>query len=216
MDYQNRVGSKKGSGGVADDAETNEYRRERLRKLLMSKINIDADPYVVRNRMGVLECRLCFTTHMSEGSYITHTHGKKHQMNLMRRAEMEKKKQKDQEEEVVGGISDVPKRRFVKIGRPAYKITKIRDPVSLKKGITVHLKYERIKEGVSPRYRLMSSFEQKKEEQDPLFQYLIVSGEPYENVAFKIPSDPVDLHTGSTWDFWDPDTKEYFVQLLYK
>ena len=32
MDFQNRVGSKVGSGGVASSSETNRARRERLRK----------------------------------------------------------------------------------------------------------------------------------------------------------------------------------------
>ncbi|QPG72779.1 hypothetical protein FOA43_000080 [Brettanomyces nanus] len=213
MDYQNRVGSKKGSGGVAGDAETNQYRRERLRKLLLSKIDIDSDPYVVKNRAGVLECRLCLTTHFSEASYVTHTHGKRHQLSLMRRAD--KKKEQATGEQTVTGISDIPKKKFVKIGRPAYKITKIRDPVTAQKGLVFRLQFPKIKLDVKPRYRLMSSFEQSVEKPDSKYQYLIVGGEPYENVAFKISSDSIDLREGRTWDFWDRDIKEYYIQLFY-
>ncbi|EEB97389.1 hypothetical protein MPER_03303, partial [Moniliophthora perniciosa FA553] len=40
MDYQNRVGSKFGSGGVAGASETNVDRRERLRKLALETIDL--------------------------------------------------------------------------------------------------------------------------------------------------------------------------------
>ncbi|VEU21349.1 DEKNAAC102374 [Brettanomyces naardenensis] len=151
---------------------------------------------------------------MSESSYLAHTHGRRHQMNLMKRAEADKKKQAIQEERTLG-ISDIPKKKFTKIGRPAYKVSKIRDLVTLQKGLVLHLQYQKINSDVKPRYRLMSPFEQTVEEPDPKFQYLVVSGEPYENVAFKIPSDPIDMANGRIWDFWDPDTKEYFVQFFY-
>ena len=41
MDFQNRVGSKVGSGGVASTSETNRDRRERLRQLAMETIDIN-------------------------------------------------------------------------------------------------------------------------------------------------------------------------------
>lgn len=61
----------------------------------------------------------------------------------------------------------------------------------------------------------MSSFEQDVEPSDPKFQYIIISGEPYENIGFKVPSFKVDLKADKTWEFWDRDTKEYFIQILF-
>ncbi|KAG0686763.1 hypothetical protein C6P40_003412 [Pichia californica] len=214
MDYQNRVGSKIGGGGIAGTAETNQYRRERLKNLLQSKINISSDPYVFKNHLGVLECKLCLTTHMTESSYITHTTGRRHQLNLMRRAEAEKKKNnQDKDEENKEEL--IEKRHWKTIGKPIYKVSKIRDPVSLSKGLIVLLRLDKIKANVKPLYRFMSAFEQKKEETDLSYQYLIISAEPYENIAFKIPSDTIDLSNGRTWDYWDPDTKEYCIQFFY-
>jgi hypothetical protein len=40
MDFQNRVGSKVGSGGVASASESNRDRRERLRALAMETIDL--------------------------------------------------------------------------------------------------------------------------------------------------------------------------------
>ncbi len=40
MDFQNRVGSKVGSGGVASAAETNRDRKERLRLLALETIDL--------------------------------------------------------------------------------------------------------------------------------------------------------------------------------
>lgn len=40
MDFQNRVGSKVGGGGVASWSETNRQRKERLMKLAMETIDL--------------------------------------------------------------------------------------------------------------------------------------------------------------------------------
>jgi hypothetical protein len=45
-DFQNRAGSKPGSGGVAGFSEANVDRRERLRKLALETIDLNKDPYV--------------------------------------------------------------------------------------------------------------------------------------------------------------------------
>jgi splicing factor 3A subunit 2 len=42
----------------------------------------------------------------------------------------------------------------------------------------------------------MSTYEQKKEPIDSRYQYLLVAGEPYETIAFKIPSAPIDFEEG--------------------
>ncbi|KAK4337141.1 hypothetical protein RND71_043359 [Anisodus tanguticus] len=86
MDYQHRPGGKTGSGGVASASESNRDRRERLRQLALETIDLQKDPYFMRNHLGTYECKLCLTLHNNEGSYLAHTQGKKHQSNLARRA----------------------------------------------------------------------------------------------------------------------------------
>jgi hypothetical protein len=51
----------------------------------METIDITKDPYFMKNHLGSYECRLCLTLHTNEGSYLSHTQGKKHQTNLQRR-----------------------------------------------------------------------------------------------------------------------------------
>ena len=51
MDFQNRVGSKTGGGGVAGWSESNRDRKERLKKLAMETIDINK----VRATKAVLE-----------------------------------------------------------------------------------------------------------------------------------------------------------------
>ena len=50
MDFQNRVGSKKGGGGVASESQANADRRERLRKLALETIDLSKDPYFLKVR----------------------------------------------------------------------------------------------------------------------------------------------------------------------
>lgn len=85
MDFQDRVGSKFGGGGLAGANEAAVDRQERLRKLALETIDLAKDPYILRNHLGGLECRLCLTLHTNEGSYLAHTQGKKHQTNEQQR-----------------------------------------------------------------------------------------------------------------------------------
>ncbi|KAI1882854.1 hypothetical protein AGOR_G00239190 [Albula goreensis] len=123
MDFQHRAGGKTGSGGVASSSESNRDRRERLRQLALETIDINKDPYFMKNHLGSYECKLCLTLHNNEGSYLAHTQGKKHQTNLARRAAKEAKEAPAQPapEKV-----KVEVKKFVKIGRPGYKVTKQR------------------------------------------------------------------------------------------
>jgi len=236
MDYQNRVGSKFGGGGVAGASETNVDRRERLRKLALETIDITKDPYILRNHLGSLECRLCLTLHTNEGSYLAHTQGKKHQTNLARRAA---KDMKETQLLVAPAPSNIQRKHFVKIGKPGYRVTKVRhridydaygnivprgDPTSVtsiaKEGLLVQVHLPHIKEGVKPRKRVMSAWEQKKEQANRTYQYLIVAAEPYETVAFRIPAREIEseLDDDSEWNWsrWDPDTKEYSFQFMFR
>merc|ERR1712194_608024 len=121
---QNRVGHKFGTMGPATDQEVAMDRRERLRKLALETWDLSKDPYFLRNHLGSYECKLCLTLHTNEGSYLAHTQGKKHQINLARRAAKEKQD---------ATIQPQPKtslgpKKTVKIGRPGYRVTKERDP----------------------------------------------------------------------------------------
>ena len=87
IDFQNRHGSKPGSGGEASGQQSAIDRRERLRKLALETVDITKDPYFMTNHTGSYECRLCLTLHPNEGNYLAHTQGKRHQENLKRRGE---------------------------------------------------------------------------------------------------------------------------------
>lgn len=52
MDFQNRPGGKTGGGGVASWSETNRDRRERLRQLALETIDLQKDPYFMKNHLG--------------------------------------------------------------------------------------------------------------------------------------------------------------------
>lgn len=52
MDFQNRAGGKTGGGGVASWSETNRDRRERLRQLALETIDLNKDPYFMKNHLG--------------------------------------------------------------------------------------------------------------------------------------------------------------------
>lgn len=212
MDFQNRVGHKTGSGGPATDQEVAFDRRERLRKLALETIDLSKDPYFLRNHLGSYECKLCLTLHTNEGSYLAHTQGKKHQINLARRAAKEKQ---DATIAPQPQTSSGP-RKTVKIGRPGYRVTKERDPDSQQKALLFEIEYPEAASSFKPRHRFMSSFEQKVEAPDSAFQYLLFACEPYETIAFKVPNMQVDKDGSKFYSNWDKQRKVFTMQIFFK
>lgn len=208
-------------GGVASESQTNLHRRDRLRKLVSEQIDISKDPYVMQNHLGYFECRLCLTSHTTDGSYLSHTQGKRHQQNLAKRgALVAREGPRDQTRENgrdVTGSNKIQVRKHIKIGRPGYKITKIKDPLTKQLGLLFQISFPEIGTAVKPRYRFMSAFEQKIDlPSDKRFQYLLIAAEPYETVAFKIPVKELDQHPTKFWNHWDADRKDYVIQVMFK
>eukprot|EP01066_Platyproteum_vivax_P011072 Platyproteum_vivax@DN5011_c0_g1_i1.p1 len=211
MDFQNRVGHKTGSGAPASAQDIALDRKERLRRLALETIDLNKDPYLMRNHLGHFECKLCLTLHTTEGSYLSHTQGKKHQINLARRAAKEKS-------DMV--IAPAPKKtavkHTVKIGRPGYRVTKQRDPESLQRALMFEIEYPEIENNFKPRHRFMSAYEQRVETPDSKFQYLLFAAEPYETIAFKVPNMEIDRTDGKVFQNWDDAKKIYTLQVFFK
>lgn len=218
MDFQNREGSKPGSGGVASFQDQEISRRERQRLLALEVIDLAKDPYFMKNHLGSYECKLCLTLHSNEGSYLSHTQGKKHQDNLKRRAA------RDQQQQQHGPSSSITTtttttqlKSFVKIGRPGFKIIKIKDPILNQLGLLIQIHYPQIAEGQKPLVRFMSAYEQRIETPDKNYQYLLVAAEPYETIAIKIQSSEIDKRQEDRfWTYFDADIKLYTIQLMFR
>jgi len=213
MDFQHRPGGKTGSGGVASWSDANRDRRERLRQLALETIDLQKDPYFMKNHLGGYECKLCLTLHNNEGSYLAHTQGKKHQANLARRAARDAK---DMPSMPAPEKARVDIKRFVKIGRPGYKVTKQRDPITNQQSLLFQIDYPEIADSVAPRHRFMSAYEQRQEPPDKRWQYLLFAAEPYETIGFKVPSREVDKQEQRFWSLWNKDTKQFFLQFAFK
>lgn len=213
MDFQNRVGGKTGSGGAASWSETNRDRRERLRALALETIDLAKDPYFMKNHLGSYECKLCLTLHNNEGSYLAHTQGKKHQSNLGRRAA---KEAKDAPALPAPNKQRIDVKKFVKIGRPGYRVTKQLDPETGQQSLLFQVDYPEISEGIIPRHRFMSAYEQKVEQPEKRWQFVVFAAEPYETIAFKVPSREVDKSDNKFWTYWNKEAKQFFLQFAFR
>uniref|UniRef100_A0A804LHJ4 Splicing factor 3a subunit 2 n=1 Tax=Zea mays TaxID=4577 RepID=A0A804LHJ4_MAIZE len=199
-------GSKPGSGGAASAQNEAIDRRERLRRLALETIDLAKDPYFMRNHLGSYECKLCLTLHNNEGNYLAHTQGKRHQTNLAKRAAREAK---DAPAQPQPNKRKLAPRKSVKIGRPGYKVTKQYDPETKQHSFLFEIGYPEIEDNCKPRHRFMSSYEQKVQSWDKRYQYLLFAADPYEIIAFKIPSTEIDKSASKFFSYWDPDKKEY-------
>ncbi|CAM6011764.1 hypothetical protein CY35_12G047400 [Sphagnum magellanicum] len=206
-------GSKPGSGGAASAQNEAVDRRERLRRLALETIDLAKDPYFMRNHLGSYECKLCLTLHNNEGNYLAHTQGKRHQTNLAKRAAREAK---DAPAQPQPNKRKVNPRKTVKIGRPGYRVTKQYDPETRQRSLLFQIEYPEIEDGTKPRHRFMSSYEQRVQPWDKLYQYLLFAAEPYEIIAFKVPSTEIDKVASKFFTHWDPDSKMFTLQLYFK
>lgn len=57
--------------------------------------------------------------------------------------------------------------------------------------VSLQIDYPEIAEGIMPRHRFMSAYEQRIEPPDRRWQYLLMAAEPYETIAFKVRGPPV-------------------------
>ncbi|KAJ1389296.1 Zinc finger C2H2 superfamily [Sesbania bispinosa] len=159
------------------------------------------------------ECKLCLTLHNNEGNYLAHTQGKRHQTNLAKRAAREAKDAPAQPQPHKRKVSV---RKTVKIGRPGYRVTKQYDPETKQRSLLFQIEYPEIEDNMKPRHRFMSSYEQRVQPFDKRYQYLLFAAEPYEIVAFKVPSTEIDKSTPKFFSHWDPDSKMFTLQLYFK
>nr|CCA19128.1 splicing factor 3A subunit putative [Albugo laibachii Nc14] len=221
IDYQNRVGSKPGSGGVASESQANIDRRERLRKLALETIDLSKDPYFMKNHLGSYECKLCLTLHNNEGNYLAHTQGKRHQTNLARRAAKEASEaassiaQANFLEATAAAAAAAARPRPLRIGLPGYKVMKQRDPNTNARMLTFQILYPEYDRKLQPRHRFMSAYEQKMEPADKNFQYLLFACEPYETIGFKIPNLELDRRKEKFFSNWDKEAKTFTLQLSF-
>lgn len=214
-------------------------RRERLRKLALETIDLSKDPYFMRNHLGSYECKLCATLHTNEGSYLAHTQGKKHQVNMKRRLEMQKNmdlstggfdpdaplgsgmvadKQSKPREAPAIKPEDIPERFRMpvnNIGRPGYKVSKMYCPESDRFAILFQLDYLEVDKVSRPYHRFVSAFEQKVEAPRAEYQYILFACKPYETIGFRFPNNfLVDRTEENTLKYWDESKKVYYLQFF--
>lgn len=92
---------------------------------------------------------------------------------------------------------------------------KQRDPETGARSLLFQIHYPSISDGVQPRHRLMSTFEQNVEKRDDKVQYLLFAAEPYETVAFKIPNQPIDRSPERFFTHWDEAANLFYLQLYF-
>ena len=212
MDYSSRPGQKTGTGALLSSQELAIARRDRLRKLALETIDLKNDPYIARNQLGGFECKLCLTLHSNEASYLAHTQAKKHQINLARRAAADNASAVVAPEE-----RKVSLKRFTKIGRPNYTLSRVMNQDLDLKGVYIAIDYPDIAHNVTPCIRIMSAYEQRVEIADPDYQYVVIAAEPYETISFKIPN--LEIHSNEdfgAFEIWDPRTRKLTYQFYLK
>jgi splicing factor 3A subunit 2 len=201
---------------VASNSAANRARKQRLAELAMESFDLEKDPYFMRNSVGTYECRLCLTVHKTESNYLAHTQGKRHQTNLARRLQRESDLKNDGERRLAAQQSAAPLEKVPRIGQPGYRVSKGFDPVSAQRYLYFEIDYPLIDNGLQPRHRFMSCYEQKVDPPDDNFQYLLFAALPYETIAFKIPNMPVDRDRAKFVSNWNEEKRMMSLKIMFE
>lgn len=217
MDYQNRAGSKKGTGGIASDAQANLSRKKQVEELLRNGEEIPytfdtnqdekvrKNPYIYKNHSGKLVCKLCNTMHMSWSSVERHLSGKKHGLNVLRRGGANDKTpssagdlQKENSVKKFQQEVELKKEKLKSTGIvPKCKIANVHDRKTGNFGIAIQVDYNTTKEKLQtpdesmlfpPFIRIVSGLELPNTDSKDS-KFLVIAFEPFENVAIEIPPD---------------------------
>ena len=94
-------------------------------------------------------------------------------------------------------------------------MTKSRDLNTRQRSLTFEVDYPEAEEGIQPRHRFMSAYEQKVETPDKNYQYLLFACDPYETIAFKIPNHAIDKSENRFFTNWDENGKKFVLQLFF-
>ena len=77
------------------------------------------------------------------------------------------------------------------------------------------IEYKEILEETRPAYRIVNAYEQKMEDPDNNFLYLLFAADPYETICFKIPNKELEGRNGKLTEIWDKKKKTYSVTVVY-
>lgn len=189
-------------------SQVEKERKERIKNLTLSEVDLSKDPFFLKNHLGTFECKLCLTLHNNEGNYLAHTKGKRHQNNLAIRIarEKEKEQKKNLKSLSLDALKNATRehQKTIRIGRPAYNVQK-KQGENGENILIFQVEYPEIANSVKPMYRFLSAFEQKVDmPPDAEYQYLVIAAEPYETIGFKIPNLPInDERTVRRWSTED-------------
>jgi splicing factor 3A subunit 2 len=109
-----------------------------------------------------------------------------------------------------------------KIGQPQTHFSKHKDPQTGQLSLLFVVEYPEIADTVVPRYRFMSAFEQKIEQPDRNWQYILFAAEPYQTIAFKVPNKEIERSVADEngrslfWTHWDKERKLFYLNITFK
>jgi len=95
-------------------------------------------------------------------------------------------------------------------------VVKQKDRATGQRCLLFQISYPQIEEGLRPRFRVMSSFEQRVEPVNEKFQYILFAAEPYETIGFKIPNKEIDKTEGRFFTHWDEEKNQFTLQFFFK
>jgi len=195
----------------------NVARQQRLASVALETIDVKNDPYLMRNHLGQYECRLCLTLHKTPDNYLIHTQGKRHQNALgQRQSRMLQQKGLAPLTPVAATVKRAEPKRIIRIGRPGFQVVKQKDPDTGQKSLLFQIQYPKIEQGLRPRFRFMSAYEQQREQPNDAFQYLLFAPDPYEIIGFKIPNIEIDKSPEKLLTHWDEEKQMFTLQLHFK
>jgi len=172
--------------------------KEKFMHAALENLDFTNDPYYVRGYDNNIKCKLCLTTHRSDSGYLAHTQGKRHLTNIAKR----KSTHLGNNYIIFNEKKSDPYAEKTDNNYPGFTILKSFDHTNENKILLIELTFNNIDKNAVPDYKIISTFEQKIEEKDNNYKFLLVGCPRYKTIAFKIPNMRINSKSNYCFCYW--------------
>ncbi|AIB09862.1 mRNA splicing factor 3A subunit 2 (nucleomorph) [Lotharella oceanica] len=191
-----------------DNIEKNKTK-EKFMQIALENLDFTNDPYYLRDHNNNIKCRLCLTTHRSDSGYLAHTQGKRHLTNITKRKSTQLGSNYSIFNEKESNLNNTKTIN----NYPGFTILKSIDYDSGDKILLIEFIFDNVAKNAVPDYKIISTFEQKIEEKDNNYKFLLVGCPNYKTIAFKIPNLHINFKSNYCFCYWHQGRRKFLLSL---
>nr|BAS01514.1 mRNA splicing factor 3A subunit 2 [Lotharella vacuolata] len=201
-----------------NNVEVKDKIKQKFTQSALDNLDFSNDPYYIREYNNNIKCKLCLTTHRSDSGYLAHTQGKRHLTNIVKRKSTQLGKNYSiftEKEDTSSNKKTSIFNLYIDYIYPGFTILKSMDRSNGNKVLFLELRFNYIAKNAIPDYKIISTFEQKIEEKNNNYKFLLIGCPNYKTIAFKIPNLKINSKSNYSFCHWDQNNKKLLLSFAF-